>query len=281
MTRTAATRTIRKFPWNLNLGTDICHVVRIQKILQSARLGPRFIRRILTPQERLHPKVRPLLFADFQTLSNSAQRDDLGKTPSSVSVFPPGEEVRRQENDKTKRQEVIQEPIGKSEGKQVKAPEREVEREGEQKAGVKADQEEIDRVADGHGDSSQMQSTAGCAAHENVASTRGLQVAATFMAGRFAAKEAVIKAHPHRALTWQDITIRSQASASSGIDPGRRGAPVAIIHGEGDEDYEALLSISHDGEYATAVCLGVAVGARAEVGVGAEEEEEVGNERKG
>lgn len=70
---------------------------------------------------------------------------------------------------------------------------------------------------------------------------------------RFAAKEAVIKAHPHRALTWHDITIHSQAA----VHEGRRGAPVAIIRGE-NEDHEALISISHDGDYATAVCLGAA-----------------------
>lgn len=68
---------------------------------------------------------------------------------------------------------------------------------------------------------------------------------------RFAAKEAAIKAHPLRALTWHDITITTQASAH----PDRKGAPVAIISGE-DDDHEALISISHDGDYATAVCLG-------------------------
>lgn len=68
---------------------------------------------------------------------------------------------------------------------------------------------------------------------------------------RFAAKEAAIKAHPHQALTWHDITITTQASAH----PGRKGAPVAVVRGE-EEDREALISISHDGEYATAVCLG-------------------------
>lgn len=69
---------------------------------------------------------------------------------------------------------------------------------------------------------------------------------------RFAAKEAAIKAHPFKALTWHDITITTQASAH----PDRKGAPVAIISGDENEDHEALISISHDGEYATAVCLG-------------------------
>lgn len=70
---------------------------------------------------------------------------------------------------------------------------------------------------------------------------------------RFAAKEAVIKAHPQGNLTWHDITISRQASTHA----DRKGAPAAIIKGA-NEDYEALISISHDGEYATAVCLGSA-----------------------
>lgn len=78
-----------------------------------------------------------------------------------------------------------------------------------------------------------------------------LQLAATFMAGRFAAKEAVIKAHPQKNLTWHGITISHQASTHA----DRKGAPAAIIRGA-NEDYEALISISHDGDYATAVCLG-------------------------
>ncbi|KAG8166483.1 hypothetical protein KVR01_002172 [Diaporthe batatas] len=78
-----------------------------------------------------------------------------------------------------------------------------------------------------------------------------LQLAATFMAGRFAAKEAVIKAHPQKNLTWHGITISHQASTHA----DRKGAPAAIIRGT-NEDYEALISISHDGDYASAVCLG-------------------------
>lgn len=68
---------------------------------------------------------------------------------------------------------------------------------------------------------------------------------------RFAAKEAVIKAHPQRNLTWHGITISQQALTHA----DRKGAPTAIIRGT-NEDFEALISISHDGDYATAVCLG-------------------------
>lgn len=76
---------------------------------------------------------------------------------------------------------------------------------------------------------------------------------------RFAAKEAVIKAHPQRNLTWHGITISHQASTHA----DRKGAPAAIIKGT-NEDYEALISISHDGDYATAVCLSAQQASRTE-----------------
>ena len=82
----------------------------------------------------------------------------------------------------------------------------------------------------------------------------------------WAAKEATIKAHPHRVLSRHDITIiraplrdgLSQApvvfvrSAQAGVE--------AVGHGNGKVEVgtEVKVSISHDGEYATAVCLAVA-----------------------
>ncbi|PTB80687.1 hypothetical protein M440DRAFT_1325702 [Trichoderma longibrachiatum ATCC 18648] len=78
--------------------------------------------------------------------------------------------------------------------------------------------------------------------------------AASFVAGRFAAKEAAIKAHSHRRLTFHDVVIERR-----GRDEERLGSgpPVARIKGgEGEEeDASAMISISHDGEYATAVCM--------------------------
>ncbi|KAK3324628.1 hypothetical protein B0T19DRAFT_428998 [Cercophora scortea] len=78
------------------------------------------------------------------------------------------------------------------------------------------------------------------------------------MAGRFAAKEAAIKAHPHRRLTFHDIVIRKLDRGSVDADGGGgSGPPVAVIRGErGCLSQIAKMSISHDGEYATAVCLG-------------------------
>lgn len=203
----AAPRILRKFPFNLGIGTDICHVVRIESILKSHR-GIRFVQKILRPDERSHPKIQWLLKSQSQPVL-SFQDERIRPTASSSGA------ERRKMNDE----------------------------------------------------------------HGGPKSAHNIQTAATFIAGRygvlhfiimkratdfacisrFAAKEAVIKAHPHRALTWHDITIQSPAV---GAYPGRNGAPFAIIRGEdkgGDadpEDREALVSISHDGEYATAVCLG-------------------------
>ncbi|KAI3399695.1 hypothetical protein diail_6044 [Diaporthe ilicicola] len=53
-------RILRKFPFALGLGTDICHVIRIRKILESSR-GARFVQRILNAKERGHPKIRCIL----------------------------------------------------------------------------------------------------------------------------------------------------------------------------------------------------------------------------
>ncbi|KAK6827955.1 hypothetical protein PG987_011296 [Apiospora arundinis] len=89
--------------------------------------------------------------------------------------------------------------------------------------------------------------------------------AAVFMAGRFAAKEAAIKAHSSRRLTFEDIRIAEQEEAGE-VDGTTNddtalssGPPVAIIKGypPGQPDTTAMLSISHDGDYAAAVCLSV------------------------
>lgn len=166
-------RILRRFPFALNLGTDICHVTRVRKILESPRAS-RFVQRILSDEERRHPKIQCIL--------NKEHSPSSGRSAMSSVVA----------------------------------------------AGVK----------------DHSPSTPAPDPDE-------LQLAATFMAGRFAAKEAVIKAHPQKNLTWHGITISHQASTHA----DRKGAPAAIIKGT-NEDYEALISISHDGDYATAVCLG-------------------------
>ncbi|KAI1410848.1 hypothetical protein F5Y13DRAFT_166946 [Hypoxylon sp. FL1857] len=100
--------------------------------------------------------------------------------------------------------------------------------------------------------------------------------AAEFMAGRFAAKEAVMKAYSLRQIFFQDIIItyehllsqkpKSEESSSSQEEESsnlisetnwpRKSPPVALIKNNGTyEDVHARLSISHDGDYAVAFCL--------------------------
>jgi hypothetical protein len=67
---------------------------------------------------------------------------------------------------------------------------------------------------------------------------------------RWAAKEAAIKAHTFRRILMHDITIHG------GEREGRSKAPAMTIKAkDGGEERVVKISISHDGEYATAVCL--------------------------
>ncbi|RKU46213.1 hypothetical protein DL546_002886 [Coniochaeta pulveracea] len=90
-----------------------------------------------------------------------------------------------------------------------------------------------------------------------------LQRAVNFMAGRFAAKEAVIKAHSfanmndygaggYRKATFQSIQIVPQRNKSliAVVWPLEDGTDHSLRPPQ-----EALVSISHEGEYATAMCL--------------------------
>ena len=64
------------------------------------------------------------------------------------------------------------------------------------------------------------------------------------LAGRFAAKEAVLKALDMKAGRWQEICISSSKS----------GKPF-LVHFPEQEKWKHDLSISHDGEYAIAVVV--------------------------
>jgi holo-[acyl-carrier protein] synthase len=86
---------------------------------------------------------------------------------------------------------------------------------------------------------------------------------------RFAVKEAVMKAHPNRRLTFHDIVVLNDKgpiplnSASNGnvgakMERLGSGPPKVYVKGEEGKPYqEVRVSISHDGDYATAVCMGV------------------------
>ncbi|KAK3319353.1 hypothetical protein B0H66DRAFT_559297 [Apodospora peruviana] len=191
-----AQRQLLPFPFPLNVGTDICQISRIRRLLTPEWKAGRFIRRILAPEELRKLKKASTSRKYLQPILN---HDPKVKEWSSE----------------------------------------------EQKAWKEC-----------------------------------CNQAAEFMAGRFAAKEAVIKAHPHLRpkLRFHDIIIRTSTQTHRPVSPGKlkwgaqglenhegredgSGAPVAIIlggrmSGRPPHDQTALVSISHDTEYATAVCIG-------------------------
>ncbi|KAI0451605.1 hypothetical protein F5B21DRAFT_377880 [Xylaria acuta] len=199
------------------IGNDICRVARIRRILKG-RLGPQFVRRILRTEEIQHSTTARILRC---ILDQNAQ------SPQDARPMPK-------------------------------------------------------RVAEAHPVSTR----------DAPSFTRAVE----FMAGRFAAKEAVIKAHPHRRLTFQCIAILRAVDAPGGsvldasgqeptIDPegggeleprpndetstmttssssssSQSGPLVALVKAEESaqqRDTYASVSISHDTDYATAVCLGI------------------------
>ncbi|KAF4449486.1 hypothetical protein F53441_7256 [Fusarium austroafricanum] len=167
---------LRAFPLPLNIGTDICQISRIYRILFSPR-ATRFVNRVLTPEE-------------------------LAKKDARLNILD----------------------------------------------SVRAQQCKLQLNL--HGGRKTLQT------HDQLASNDPeMWKCAAFIAGRFAAKEAAIKAHPHRRLTFHEVIIERRPVDSERLGSG---PPIARIRsGEGDsEDPSALVSISHDGDYATAVCLG-------------------------
>ncbi|KAH0536129.1 hypothetical protein FGG08_006972 [Glutinoglossum americanum] len=103
--------------------------------------------------------------------------------------------------------------------------------------------------------------------------TRGL---AEFLAGRWAAKEAAIKAIRSRRVRFHEITIGSKDGRPHMLidtpprpqttknTPGNKAALRQLgggtgneVEGEAEEAHEARLSISHDGAYATAIVIAI------------------------
>lgn len=99
-------RILRRFPFALKLGTDICHVIRIRKILESSR-GTRFVQRILNEEERGHPLIRcilddrpsireaKVLGSHYQTINHhTGVTAAHGKISSPLRTGPSFEELR-------------------------------------------------------------------------------------------------------------------------------------------------------------------------------------------
>jgi holo-[acyl-carrier protein] synthase len=83
---------------------------------------------------------------------------------------------------------------------------------------------------------------------------------------RFAAKEAAIKAHSFRKLSLHDVLIERRAVEGERLGSGPPVARIKSAKRDAEVDDSAMISISHDGDYATAVCLGYDPGASEDSG---------------
>ncbi|KAL8382388.1 hypothetical protein RB595_006259 [Gaeumannomyces hyphopodioides] len=182
-------RPVVKFSYPIFVGTDVCRIARVRKILEAAEKREPFVRRVLDREERA--RIDPIL---GRLAEEERRKEDEGD--GTAGARGPG-------------------PAGSWRGAVV---------------GL------LSRLA--------RRPPPAASSPERV---RLLDQAAVHMAGRFAAKEAIIKAHPHLPkLSFGQIRIHT----------GPDGAPAAVVTADGREPQQARLSISHDGDYATAVCLG-------------------------
>ncbi|KAK4155401.1 hypothetical protein C8A00DRAFT_31733 [Chaetomidium leptoderma] len=219
------------FPFPLRIGTDICRVGRIGRILRS-RQCTRFIQRVLAPEELA--RAKPALRQVLEAAANNAART----TAAEISLKEP--------------RGLRGGPAWQTRGKQAGEPRTDKEEEEEEEE-LSEELSEADREV--------------------------YKRAATHLAGRwgsakqekgskFAAKEAAFKAHPHLRLGFHDILIlaASEAQELTGdlvLNSWSNAAPVALIratNGGAARDQMARVSISHDGDYATAMCIGFEAG---------------------
>ncbi|KAI9827321.1 MAG: hypothetical protein M1826_006426 [Phylliscum demangeonii] len=88
-------RALRPFPLQLSIGTDICHVPRITRIITQDGQGwgaRRFMRRILTPAERqtMEPKLERFLAASTTTSTSTST-----STTTTTTTQPAGRELQQ------------------------------------------------------------------------------------------------------------------------------------------------------------------------------------------
>ena len=78
-----ASRAVRRFPYPLSIGTDICHIPRIYSILNSTR-AVRFLRRILNEEELARAQSLSPIARVLQQGFTSGVPKDTGEEADSV-----------------------------------------------------------------------------------------------------------------------------------------------------------------------------------------------------
>lgn len=251
------------FPYPLRIGTDVCRIARIARILRGPH-GPRFIQRVLAPDELARP--RPAVAAILDAAAAAAVR----AAPGDYVAGPRSRPLFKQGN-----------------GREWEKREVKEEEDDEDERSLKEKEEAAAAAAGGDGDGDgggdgwtrvQWQAASFLAGRwvacfffllrtaavcDDECGGRRLTTVSSRPLPRWAAKEAAIKAHPHLRLGFHDIVILTPSEAEEGCagdqtTPERHAnAPMALIRaGDGRRDQMALVSISHDGGYATAVCIG-------------------------
>ncbi|KAH8679049.1 hypothetical protein BGZ60DRAFT_402425 [Tricladium varicosporioides] len=234
----------RPFPFPINVGTDVCRVSRIARILtKSHDHARRFWERVLSPHEakrdrhifemlyppkltRPPPPKTPWKNLELKSSSQLLAEKDEGNEIESLSATTP---ENTESMFATPSEETESSPTTTNAEGSLEPPMEKIECE---KRPV------LDNVE-----------------YENK-----LRSVSMFLAGRFAAKEAVMKAHHYRRLTWHDIEIEKSGRLQS--NPGYTQPPYAIVFsGPGrimDAAQAIPVSISHDGDYATASAIAMA-----------------------
>ncbi|RFU28262.1 hypothetical protein B7463_g8088, partial [Scytalidium lignicola] len=231
------------FPLPFTIGTDICHIPRIFSILTSSnnyknrKIAHRFIRKLLTEEE----------YEESRKQIDGALNDLAGLSQRRALILKRGQELGVLAKGKGKWKFGVEDFDEEKNGGDAEATVK-----GNEKETGKDDNDNgtIKRV----GSEDVLKTLMRSLGEEEKVVKKRVKVVANFLAGRFAAKEAAIKAHTVRRLTYQDIAIRKQSAPS-----GMSRAPLVLIKREGrgwSEDPQIVpLSISHDEDYATAVCM--------------------------
>ncbi|EKD16044.1 uncharacterized protein L3040_003482 [Drepanopeziza brunnea f. sp. 'multigermtubi'] len=226
----------RPFSQALNIGTDICSVQRVNKILRS-RQAQAFIRRVLRVEEiaqnrRLLSAVDRLQELELLNTTTAAERP----------VHPPPS---------------AQHERGEGERQSQSTANSSIWAQGNPAARTQGGKENA-RLEPG----TTPPSTRPRHARDFPDAVRAVERCAQFLAGRFAAKEAAMKAHHSRRLTYHSICILKP--------PPRRDVPgsvppIAVVLPEEEREDESdgglgraeevRISISHDGGFAVASCL--------------------------
>ncbi len=292
-------RLIRPFPIPMHVGTDICHIPRIMTILRDPSRAAPFVRRILTPSEIPYANRELIKVMGLTPLAAlSSTLPDLGPYDLLGGVVPPG--PRRQPRPQKPETEpetptTLTATAGTGEGAGVGTGAEPETAHPEPVQGTEQSpatlHPSVYKAAAHYLAGRYVCLTLCCSVCRDLCCsvclpaclsvcvsvcrpvpTRRGRASLTnyaYPVSRFAAKEAVIKAHPHLSLRFQSISILTaarlarergvEAWGSANFIEARTNAPMALLkfyRGNQKAEQTARVSISHDGDYATATCIG-------------------------